>query len=137
MSTNATPAQSTRLFSLGKVAIVAVLAAVANMIVFWIGTASGASMTINSPGYSTITLAMSALASFFPIFIAALVVWFIARKHPKFCRIAQWLGVAVAVLSMVSPFFLANDTATGFVLAAMHLVVAIGWYFAVAARKNA
>jgi len=65
------------------------------------------------------------------------VVWLIARKLPKFRRIAQWLGVTVAVLSMASPFFLANDFATGFSLAAMHLVAAIGWFFAVAVRRNA
>lgn len=130
----ARPASAADPFSLVRLALVAVAAAIANALVFAVGSAAGASMSIDSPGYSQIALAMAVLATLIPLLLAGAVTWFIARRRPAFRRIAQWLGLAVALASIASPFFVAQDTATAFTLAAMHLVAGAAWFFGVAGR---
>lgn len=138
-STQATPAKTLiqgQPFSLVRLALVAAAAAAANALVFAIGAAAGASMGIDSPGYSQITLVMAIFATLMPLLLAGGVTWLIARSRPAFRRIAQWLGLAVALLSIASPFLVAQDIATGVSLAAMHLVAGLGWFFAVDARAS-
>lgn len=129
-------AVAARPFGLGRHAIFAVAAAAANALVFTIGSGAGASMSIDSPGYSQITLVMSALATLAPLLIAGLVTWLIARKRPGFRRVAQWLGLAVAVLSIVSPFIVAIDMATAISLAAMHVFAGAAWFLGVAPNQQ-
>lgn len=132
MTTTPAAAAGARPFRYGRLAIIAVIAAVANALVFAVGSAAAASMSIDSPAYSQITLVMSALATLVPLLLAGAVTWLIARRFPGFRRIAQWAGLAVALLSMISPFVVAQDTATAFALAAMHLVAGAAWFFGVA-----
>lgn len=134
MTTTHTPPTPTgvarRPYSLTRLTVLALAAAAANALVFLIGSAAGASMRINSAGYSQITLLLSVLATLAPLLIAGIITKLIARKRPGFGRVAQWLGLGVALLSMVSPFIVAEDAATAFALAAMHVVVGAAWFFA-------
>lgn len=135
-ATAAGAAVAARPFRLGRHAIFAVAAAAANALVFTIGSGAGASMSIDSPGYSQITLALSIVATLAPLLIAGLVTWLIAGRRPGFRRIAQWLGLAVAVLSIISPFIVAMDTATAVSLAAMHVFAGAAWFFGVAPDRR-
>lgn len=135
-TTEARPSTKAGPFSLARLGLVAVIAAIANALVFVIGSAAGASMSIDSPAYSQITLVMATFATLAPLLIAGVVAWLIARKFPGFRRVAQWLGLAVALLSMISPFVVAQDTATAISLAAMHLVAGAAWFLGVARRSN-
>ncbi len=123
-------------FRYARLAIVAAVAAVANALVFVIGEVAGASMSINSPAYSQITLVMSAIATLLPLLIAGGATWLIARRVPAFRRIARVLGLAVALLSMISPFVVAQDLVTAISLAAMHLVAAAAWFVGTAPRTR-
>lgn len=133
-TTKAAPAS--RPFRYVRLAIIAAVAAVANALVFTVGSAAGGSMVIESPAYSQITLAMAVFATLVPLLTAGIVVWLIARRWPGFRAVAQWLGLGVAVLSMASPFVLTDDLTTAISLAAMHVIAGIAWFFAVATRRG-
>lgn len=138
-TTHASAAESAtarRPFGLGRLAIIAVAAAAANALVFVIGSAAGASMGIDSPAYSEITVVMSVFATLVPLLIAGAVTWLIARPWPTFHPIARWLGLAVALLSMASPFLVSQDAATAIALAAMHLVAGAAWFLALGAPRT-
>lgn len=129
-------AERTHPFALGRLVVVAVIAAAVNAAVFGIGSAAGASMTIDSPAYSQITLVMTVVATLVPLLLAGVVTWAISRKSPGFRRVALWLGLAVALLSIVSPFVVGNDAATIASLVAMHLVAAAAWGVSVAGPRR-
>lgn len=122
-------------FSLIRLAALALAAAAANAVVFAIGRAAGATMTVSTPGYQDISLLLVVLATALPLAIGGLLTWSIARAWPRFHVIALWLGLALALASVASPFFVAGDAATGFSLAAMHLVAAAGWLLALRPRR--
>ncbi|GMA19204.1 hypothetical protein GCM10025862_12250 [Arsenicicoccus piscis] len=75
-------AAGSRPFRYGRLAITAVIAAVANTLVFAVGSAAGASMSIDSPAYSQITLVMSAVATLLPLLVAGGATWLVARRFP-------------------------------------------------------
>lgn len=124
-------------FSLGALVAAAVVAAVANAVIFAISAASGAVMSVESPSYAEITLVMVIAASLVPLLVAGGVTWLIARRFPGFRRVAQWLGLAVAVASIASPIVATSNTATVVALAAMHLVSGAAWFVALARGARA
>jgi hypothetical protein len=120
-----------------RLVISAVIAAAINLIIYAIGKAANASMTIASGAYSSINAVMVAAFTLVPILLAGFVTYLIARRRPAFRGWARWLGVGLAVLSIPSPLVLANDTRTGLTLAAMHIVAGTAWLIASAPRSPA
>lgn len=123
-------------FSLSRLGVAATAAAALNAVVFTLGSSAGAAMTVRSSAYTDITLPLAVIATLAPLLVAGGITWLIARRRPGFRRIAQLLGTAVALLSMVSPFLVAQDTATGFTLAGMHLVGAAAWFLGLRATAT-
>ena len=120
------PVRAARPFHLLPSLLITVGVAVVNLVVFWIASAAGVGMVTTMP----VTAVMVALASLVPLAVAVLAVWLIARGRPRLHRVAHWLGVIVAVLSMTAPLLLAHDITTGLCLAAMHLIAGVGWFLA-------
>lgn len=127
-TTSARPTRNARPFSPARLSIAGGVAGIATLVVYWIGSASGAAMVVTSPSTTEIPAWLALFATVSSIAAAGVVTWFIARRRPRFRSIAAWLGLAVAVVSVPSPLLVAEDTATGVSLAAMHLIAGIAWF---------
>ncbi|PUB27674.1 hypothetical protein C8K30_104121 [Promicromonospora sp. AC04] len=112
-----------------------VLAAVVNLSAFWIATVAGAAMQVTTPGYQGISWPLVLVASIVPATAAGVVTWFVSRRRPGFRRWARGLGVGLALLSIVSPLFVASDPQTAIALAVMHLSVAAAWFIGLAPTR--
>ena len=118
-----------------RVAIFVAAAAVANVVLFFIGQAAGATYSVGSP--APIDAVMTAIATVVPLSIGALVAHLIGKKGTKALNILVWTGFVVAVISAPNGWVMSQDVATGLTLGAMHLVAAFAWLLAVKPRKGA
>lgn len=118
-----------------RVAIFVAAAAVANVVLFFIGQAAGATYSVGSP--APIDALMAGIATVVPLSIGAFVANQVGKKGTKALNVLVWVGFAVAVISSPNGWFLSGDTATGLILGAMHLVAAFAWLLAVKPRKAA
>lgn len=123
-------------FSLRRHAALAVAATAGTALVHVAGSALGASMHIDSPAYDTITLPLTVGATLLPLLLAGTVAWLLARPLPIVRPIAPWAGLALATLSMVSPFVLAQDLTTALSLALMHVIAGAAWFTGLTPRKD-
>lgn len=121
------PAKAGRPFDPTWFAGAAAIAALLNMLIFWIGKSGGASMTLDAGAYDTITWIMAGGATLAALALGGAVTWFVTLRRPSFLRIALWGGLAIALVSMASPFVVAGDMRTAFSLAAMHIAGAAAW----------
>lgn len=124
MTTTATTARAIRPL---RLLAAAVAAAVLNLAAFLIGARTGASMIVDNPAPSEIGPGEVIGASLGPLIVAGLATWLLARKWPRLRVWAGWAGAALAVVTIASPFLAADDLATAFTLAAMHLVSGAAW----------
>lgn len=116
-------------YSPRRLAIALGAAAVINVADVLIATAAGDAMTVNvSTPPTAIGIPMVLGATLGPTIIAAIATWLISRPWPTFGRVAPWIGLGIAVLSLPSPFLMASDLPTAFALALMHLVVGTAWF---------
>ncbi|GAA0977662.1 hypothetical protein GCM10009555_039190 [Acrocarpospora macrocephala] len=111
-----------------RLLIAATAAVVVDLLVFWIGSAAGASLKIEAP-YELNALVV-ALATAVPMLAAGAVVWLVARRLPGVRRWAAWVGLAFALVSALMPFVVSADVATGVTLALMHGVAGTAWVVA-------
>ncbi|MET7989208.1 MULTISPECIES: DUF6069 family protein [unclassified Streptomyces] len=106
------------------VAGAAVLAAVVNLIVLFIGDAAGASLVLKLNGKSDEIVAsgvifMSVAAPVIGITATVL----LARWKPVFLRVGQFVGGGVALLTAIGPLTFDTDGGTAATLITMHLFV--------------
>lgn len=123
-------------FRLRRHTLLALGATAANAAVHLAGSALGASMHIDSPAYDTITLPLTIGATAVPLLLAGLAAWLLAHPLPVVRPVARWAGLVVAVLSIASPFVVADDLATALSLAAMHVVAGAAWFTGLTPRKD-
>lgn len=118
-------------FNYVQVLIAAFGAIVTSIFVYFVSEAAGASMLFSGGLFPHLTV--QEIAGFiFPTFvILGFLTFLIGRSSPRFCKVAQWIGVAVAVVSMINPILFAQDLASGIGLSIIHLVVGASWYLAV------
>ncbi|PQZ94815.1 hypothetical protein CQ018_05590 [Arthrobacter sp. MYb227] len=118
-------------FNYVQVLIAAFGAIVTSIFVYFVSETAGASMFFSGGLFPHLTI--QEIAGFiFPTFvILGFLTFLIGRASPRFCKVAQWLGVAIAVISMINPILFAQDLASGIGLAVIHLVVGASWYLAV------
>lgn len=123
-------------FNFVQVLILALGAAYLNVIVFFVSESAGGSMVFNGGLVDHVQFAQVLGFTLAPIMILGLLTFAVGSAKPGFCRIAQWLGAIVAVVSIINPILHATDAATGIALALMHLVVAAAWFVAVRRTNN-
>ena len=121
--------------SVSRFAILAVAAAVVNVVVFFIGQAAHASYSVGSP--APINAVMVAIATIAPLAVGAFVAHLVGRRGSKALKILAWVGFGFAVISSPNGWVLSHDTATGLTLGAMHLIAAFAWLLAVKPGKAA
>jgi len=119
----AAPTRTTSPFRRGRYAVIVVTTALVNLIVFLIGSSSGASMLVSTPQTTEIGIPVVLAASVVPLSLAGIATWLIARRVPGFRVWAARIVGVVAVLSAIAPFVMAVDVATAITLAVMHLIV--------------
>lgn len=99
--------------------------------IYFVAGAAGASMNFTGGLFEHLAFMDVIRFTVVPIVLLGFLTWVIGRAKPGFCRIAQWVGVAVVVLAIISPIMFAADLPSGIALALMHLIVGASWYLAV------
>lgn len=122
---------SSTTFRYSKLAIAATAAAVINGLLFVIGSATGASMKVNTPAYTDVDVVVVVIATLIPLLIAGAVTMLIARKKPGFQTFARWAGFIFAIVSIGSLFAVTTDTATLVWLSLTHVVAGFAWLIAI------
>ena len=117
-------------FSRRRLLVVAVIAAVLNVVVFVIGSAAGGSMTVTSPQEMQIPFVVVIVATLVPLLIAGLITWSISKRASTFRSFARWAGTIVALVSVIEPFLVTEDSTTAVTLAVMHIVGGAAWFVA-------
>lgn len=118
-------------FNYVQVLIAAFGAMISSILVFFVSEAAGASMQFSRGLFQQLTVMEIVRFTVLPFAILGLITFWIGRATPGFCRIAQWIGVAVVVVSLINPILYAADLASGIGLAVIHLIVGASWYLAV------
>jgi hypothetical protein len=118
-------------FNYVQVLIAAFGAVVSSIFVFFVSEAAGASMFFNGGPFTQLTFSEIVGFIFLPFAILGFLIFLIGRAKPGFCKVAQWLGVAVAVISIINPILFAQDLPSGIGVAVIHLIVGASWYLAV------
>lgn len=118
-------------FNFVQVLIAAAGTGFLNVITYFIGSSAGASMVLGENSGERIGFAQVYGFTLLPILILGAVVFVIGRAKPGFCKVAQWLGLIVAVVSIILPIMAAGDIATALTLSIIHLFVGLGLFFAV------
>ena len=101
------------------------IAAVANLIVYFIAGATNVPLQIASPGSSQLErlqFVPVALASLIPAFAAAAALLILRRFTPRADTIFQVIAVVFLLVSFSGPLGMPTDGATKFVLSLMHVV---------------
>ncbi len=118
-------------FNFIQVVIAALGAGYLNAIIFFIGIASGASMKVGSNPEKVVGFDNILQFTWLPLLVFGLVVFLIGRAKKGFVTVAQWIGLIIAVVSMISPIMISADVATGVTLSVIHVVTGAAWFFAV------
>lgn len=112
-----------------RVAIATAAATLANLVVFGIGTAGGATWQAGQP--YPIGWSMVLVASIVPMVLAALVTGLIARRRPGVLTGFAWAGLVFAGLGAPMGYLMGRDLPTGLALGAMHVISGIAWFWAI------
>lgn len=118
-------------FNFIQVVIAALGAGYLNVIIFFIGIASGASMKVGANPEKVIGFDNILQATWIPLLAFGFVVFLIGRAKKGIIKVAQWVGLVIAVVSSVSAIMAASDVATAVTLTVIHIVTGAAWFFAV------
>lgn len=116
-----------------RVLIGATAALIANIILYLIGGAAAATWQVGLP--FTVSLAMVAFATVFPMLLGGFIVGILAKWKPGIVGLASWLVLVFALAGSPSGYIASQDLATGLALGAMHLVVGLSWFIGIRAKK--
>lgn len=118
-------------FNFVQVLIAAVGTSYLNVITFFIGSSAGGSMLLDEVTGKRVGFEQVLAFTLIPMIVFGLIVFLLGRVNPAICKLAQWIGVAVAVLTIFFLVFVTADTASIITLCIIHLFTALGWFFAV------
>jgi len=118
-------------FNFIQVVIAALGAGYLNVIIFFIGIASGASMKVGSNPEKVIGFDNILQATWIPLLAFGFIVFLIGRAKRGIIKVAQWVGLVIAVVSSISAIMTAADVATAVTLTVIHIVTGAAWFFAV------
>jgi steroid 5-alpha reductase family enzyme len=89
-------------------------------------------MTVAMQGTTTtVSVLLTIGATAVPLVVAGAVTWYIARRQAGLRTVAQWLGLAVALVSVASALLAATELGTSIALSLMHVIAGIAWFVAV------
>lgn len=115
-------------FPLRRYFVIVAIAVAVNVILYFIGSAVGAAMSVTMAGGQDIGWPEAIIATAVPLALAGTVVWLISRRWPRVLPFVRVIGLVVAAASAAVPAFVAVDPASAVTLAAMHLVAGAAWF---------
>ena len=113
---------------LSRLAIGIVVAIAANLAVYAVASAAGATWIANGQQVNPLLVVV---ATIIPMVIGGAITWLLARRWVKATAAMAWVGLVFAVVSVPGPLLGSDDAPTRFALAAMHVITGIIWFFAV------
>lgn len=125
---------STKTLSSRKIFIATGIALVANILIYVIASAAGATWNVGMP--FTVSVFMVAGATVVPMLLGWLIVRAIAKRSPAVTTWAAWLVLAFSVAGAPSGWLASQEVATGLALGAMHIVVGLAWFFSIKSAKH-
>lgn len=110
-------------------AVGAVVALIANLVIWLVGAAAGAGYDVTPGGGQTIQVGALAvtLSTIIPFVIGGGAV-LAARRWPRAPRTLAWAGLAVALLSLITPITAQTDSTTRLALSLMHVLAGVVWW---------
>lgn len=118
-----------------NIGLTAAIGAVAgNLLVLLGGRLAGADMSVLQPGASEpleLGVAVVALMTALPLTLGTAALALATRWGRRGWTILGWLGLAVGLLTTVSPFTVEASTATAVTLAFMHVMPGVVWFLLV------
>ncbi|RKS18373.1 hypothetical protein DFO58_2733 [Arthrobacter sp. AG1021] len=118
-------------FNFIQVAIAALGAGYLNVIIFFIGGSAGASMQIGETSHDVVHFAQVLGYTWASIVALGLVVFLLGRAQKGITKVAQWIGLVIAVASIAFPIMNSADVATAITLSLIHIMTGVAWFFAV------
>jgi len=118
-------------FNYVQVIITALGAAYLNVILYFVGQSAGASMKVGVDPVATVSFAQVLGYTLAPMLVLGMLVFGVGRLQPGVCKVAQWVGLAMAILSIALSIMSATSAGTAVFLSLMHVVVGAAWFFAV------
>ncbi|MFJ2618321.1 DUF6069 family protein [Glutamicibacter sp. NPDC087344] len=118
-------------FNFIQVIIAALGAGYLNVIIFFIGGSAGASMQIGASPDDVVHFAQVLGYTAASLIVLGFVVFLIGRAKKGITKVAQWIGLIIAVLSIAFPIMNSVDVATAITLSVIHLMTGVAWFFAV------
>jgi LytS/YehU family sensor histidine kinase len=113
-----------------------IAAGIINAVIYFIGVAAGASMKVDTPAYTDVSVLVVAVATIIPLLLAGFVTWLIARKYRGFLTFAKWAGLIFAILTIGSLLPTAEDAATLIALSVTHVVAGVLWFIGIARSRS-
>lgn len=126
-ATTSVEAATGRRIDARSIVISALAATAVNLIVFAVASAFGADWEAGSP--YPISGVMVGAFSIIPLVAAGFIVAAIVRSKPGFQRVAAWLGLAFALVTIGGSLAMAPQVLTALSLGLMHVVVGAAWFW--------
>ena len=111
-----------------KFASFAVIAAIANSIIFLIAKGADATMIVNQGRTQEIVLPLVLASSLFGLVVAAFITSRIGIKSKGFLMKSPIIGLVFGIVTAAAPFSASDDSKTAFALASMHVVAGVTWF---------
>jgi hypothetical protein len=107
---------------------VALVAAVANSVVWAVARLAGAELEVTAnDSTQDIGLPTVLATTLAPLALATVALW-VTRRKPSAWRVLAWVGLAIGVLSIVTPIAAEATAGTTTALVAMHLITGTAWF---------
>jgi hypothetical protein len=117
-----------------RVLIGTVAALVANVAIYLIGSASGATWNVGMP--ITVGLPMVAGATVVPMLIGGQAVKLIGSWKASLINVSAWLVLVFSIAGSPSGWIASGNAPTGLSLGAMHVAVGLAWFFSIKPKHN-
>jgi hypothetical protein len=106
----------------------AVIAAIANSIIFLIAKGADATMIVNQGRTQEIALPLVLAASLLGLVVAAFITSRIGINSQGFLAKSPIIGLVFGIVTAAAPFSASDDSKTAFALASMHVVAGVTWF---------
>ena len=118
----------TQSLNVRKFAGYAAIAAILNLLIFFIAKGADATMIVNQGGSQEIAVPMVFASTFFGLLMAAFVASKIGKKSQSFLSKSPTIGLVFGIVTAAAPFSASDDSKTSIGLASMHVVAGLIWF---------
>jgi hypothetical protein len=110
------------------------IALIANIAIYLIGDAAGATWNVGLP--FALGLPVVAAATIVPMLLGGQVVRLLGKKKPALVLWAAWIVLAFSIAGSPSGWIASQDLPTGLALGSMHVVVGLAFFFSIKTNRN-